>query len=173
MTLAPSTTHLSSTIATRAATTPCRAQVKTLHLVDIENLVAGRATGPNLRIADHTYRRVIGVHDGDQVRIACATPAAATLAFAVPTGRQLLIGGHGPDAADLALIDSVDIAFTAARFQAVVIASSDHIFAPLAAALVRAGLTVTIAHRAGNRCAAALALASHHQIALHYPLAIT
>lgn len=177
MTIAPSPIHLSSAIAAPAAATSCvpsqRAHARTLHLVDIENLVAGRATGPNLRVADHTYRRVIGVNDGDQVRIACATPAAATLAFAVPTGRQLLIGGHGPDAADLALIDSVDIAFTAARFQAVVIASSDHIFAPLAAALARAGLTVTIAHRAGNRCAAALALASHHQIALHYPLAIT
>ena len=102
MTLAPSTTHLSSTIATRAATTPCRAQVKTLHLVDIENLVAGRATGPNLRIADHTYRRVIGVHDGDQVRIACATPAAATLAFAVHHGGPAVAEALRALAADVA-----------------------------------------------------------------------
>lgn len=141
---------------------------RTLHLIDIENLVAGRPTRSNLTTAWASYQRHFRIPAGDQVRIACAKPLAAMVAFTIPTGRQLLIGPATPDGADHALIDSVDPAFTATRFDAVVIASSDHIFAPLAAALAGAGCPVTIAHI--GPCSTALQLAGSTLYRLHYRL---
>lgn len=147
-------------------TLPRTRRGRTLHLIDIENLVDGRPTRENLIRAWDTYRHIIGINPGDQVRIACARSLAATLAFTIPTGRQLLIGANAPDGADHALINSVDIAFTVARFPTVIIASGDHIFAPLAAGLAAAGATTTAAYRHDINCSTALRIATHTQRAL-------
>jgi hypothetical protein len=139
---------------------------RTLHLIDIENLVRGQVSPVTVRQAWEAYTGTVGVGPGDQVRVACATNTAACVAFAVPRRLQLLIGGHGRDAADNALIDSVDAAFTARRFATVIIASADHGFAPLAASLGALGCTVHAVHR--TPCAAALVMATASQTRLIY-----
>lgn len=117
---------------------------RTLYLVDIENLVAGQVSTANVQRAWAACRQQLPTAAGDQVRIGCCPQVAATVAFALPSAtRQLLIGPSGPDSADRALLDCVDVAFTASQFAHVVIASGDHAFAPLATALTRAGLAVT------------------------------
>lgn len=143
---------------------------RTLHLVDIQNLVAGRPSSANLQAAWQGYHRQIGVAPHDQLRLACAASLAARVAFTIPAGRQLLIGHNGPNAADLALLESVDVDFTAQRFAHVVIASGDHAFAPLAAELAHAGCRVHAATHRRAGCSAALRLASHTHIALDYRL---
>ncbi|GGB81454.1 hypothetical protein N798_00195 [Knoellia flava TL1] len=168
MTTHPTTPTPAPTARSDAALPAARG--RTLHLVDIENLVLGRPTPANVQRAWAAYQRIVGVSAGDQVRIACADAAAAAVAFSISTGRQLLLAGHGPNAADLALIESVDIDYTARRWGHVVIASADHIFAPLAGALTRAGCTVSAAHL--TPCAAALRLATHTQHQLRYCLTL-
>ena len=156
-------TPLSLTHLARHASPVGADRARTLHLIDIENLVRGRISTARVQAAWAAYVETVGINHGDQVRISCASGARARLmAFAVPAGPQLLVGGRGPDAADQALISSVDVAFTARRFPAVVIASADHIFAPLASALASAGCEVTAAH--ATKCAAALARATATQI---------
>jgi hypothetical protein len=58
-----------------------------------------------------------------------------------PNARQLVVG-YGRDGADHALIRSVDPDHVATRFDSVVIASGDHIFASLALRLRSLGLLV-------------------------------
>lgn len=133
---------------------------RTLHLINIENLVAGQVAEANLATAWRAYQRRFPINDGDQVRIACSSATAALVGFTIPTGRQLLIGANTRNGADHALIDSVDVAFTADRFEQVILASGGHIFAPLAAALAGAGCPVTVTYLTYLHCAKALQLAA-------------
>jgi hypothetical protein len=101
-----------------------------------------------------------GASPGDLVVVAVSPRRAFQARAALPGA--LLRCRRGVDGADLALIDELaDIDWIADRFDRVVIASGDHIFAHHAARIAAAGIRVDhVAH--SGRCSASLRLAVHH-----------
>lgn len=80
---------------------------RTLHLLDVENLALGKVYPARVAAAWSAYAATVDINRGDQVRIGCAAgQSARTVAFSVPTGHQLLVGGRGANAAHRVLIDS-------------------------------------------------------------------
>jgi len=122
---------------------------RTLHLVDIENLLGDpRAAGPAIAAAIEAYRSAMRVAPGDHVVIACNHGLAVDAGLAWPGAR--LRTGSGPDGADLALIDDADPAYVAAHYDRVVIGSGDGIFTGLAADLRALGTAVCVVARDGS-----------------------
>lgn len=115
---------------------------RTFHLIDMENLVGGAVTASSVAGAWTEYVKAVGLRDGDQVTVAVARRHAATAFFALPAGFRRLVGSDAPDGADHALLDAVDAALVAERFDRVVIGSGDHAFTPLAAELLARGVAV-------------------------------
>jgi len=108
----------------------------------------GLPTEEAIERAISSFRSCLGVRDDDQ-------------AMLVASGRTLFIAGHawsgtqrgvgkGKDGADLEILRRCDVAHIATRFTSVVLASGDHIFAPLVLALQDAGVQVTIVARTGS-----------------------
>lgn len=111
------------------------------HIVDIENLCAGQVSE---HCADvwKCYTDLVGVDANDQITVAANRNNALPAFFALPpTARRLLVPNE-PDAADRALVDSVDVERIVRRHRAVVIASGDGYFAALARTLRGAGVEV-------------------------------
>jgi hypothetical protein len=133
---------------------------RTLHLVDIENLMGGPFTGDNaMRESCRRYREAACVGLRDHVVIAC-NPALALEAARNWPGR-LLVAGRGPDGADLALLEQVrDARWVAQRFDRVVIGSGDGIFYDTAVALRSYGIAVGIVAVEG-RLSRSLARTAH------------
>jgi hypothetical protein len=115
---------------------------RTLHLVDVENLVSGDVSAHLVRQMWAEFVDVLGVRWNDHSTVAVSRRNAATAFLALPSGLRRVVGADGPDGADLALIESVDVDWAAAHFGQVVIASGDHIFAPLANRLRARGIPV-------------------------------
>lgn len=116
---------------------------RTLHLIDVENLVRGSgASAADVVDAFAAYRSAVAVRTGDHVVIASGCRLLVPSGLAWPGARLLL--GRGPDGADLALLRASEPAAVAAAYSRVVIASGDGIFAPRAAELRRAGLVVVV-----------------------------
>lgn len=106
---------------------------RTLHVIDLENLVGGTDASPgDLRAAWDAYRgHGIGIADDDHVIIATSSHVARVAWFALPaTGIQRLVR-DGQDGADLALIDAVDVPHAATRYGRISLASGDHAFTQL------------------------------------------
>lgn len=117
---------------------------RTLHLVDIENLVGG-PTGALLGLAAAVarYQREAPVNVGDHVVIAANPGMALEVGTAWPTAR--LLAAPGKDGADLALLGEVaDVVNVAERYDRVVIGSGDGIFADAAEQLRVLGLAVGV-----------------------------
>lgn len=114
---------------------------RTVMLVDIEN-VAGK---PRLTASETRWiAQALAALTGDrsvQTIVACNRLNAAAVMFGYPGARIRL--GSGPDAADLALIAVMEHESLSSRFDRVIIASGDGIFADYAAQLAGAGLHVT------------------------------
>lgn len=128
---------------------------RTINLVDLENLVGGDV---NNELVRRTWSEFVGVTDtryDDHSTVAVSKRHAATAFFALPSAIRRVIGANRPDGADIALLESVDTDWAAANFGQVVIASGDHIFAPLAQQFRDAGLRVMQVIGAG-RCSAEL-----------------
>lgn len=120
---------------------------RTLHIVDVENLCGGpefvRGNGTSVA---RSYRRVVGLTRGDHVIVGSNPNLLFECRDCFPGAR--LVGGHGPDGADQALLEAMsDVDWVAARFDRVVIASGDHCFAHLAAALKERGIMVGVVAR--------------------------
>ena len=115
---------------------------RTLNLVDLENLVGGHVDAARVRETWSQFVNAVDTRFDDQSTVAVSGRHAAAAFFALPTGIRRVIGPNRPDGADLALIDSVEIDWVAANFGQVVIASGDHIFAPMARQFREAGLGV-------------------------------
>ncbi|WP_071289566.1 NYN domain-containing protein [Mycolicibacterium llatzerense] len=115
---------------------------RTLNLIDLENLVGGEVRAPRVREVWAQFVNIVDTRFDDHSTVAVSGRHAAAAFFALPTGIQRVIGANRPDGADLALIDSVEITWAAANFGQVVIASGDHIFAPIARKFRDAGLGV-------------------------------
>lgn len=144
-------------------------QGRVLHAMDVENMAGGHLSYANMKSFNRAYQNQVRINSGDQVLIACAEQVATVVARTSPANSALLVAPNTRDGADKALINTIDVAATAEQFDRVVIASGDHIFAPLAAALAAAGCPVTIAHRHRN-CAAKLRQAATNVQPLRYPL---
>ncbi len=128
---------------------------RTLNLIDLENLVGGEVQAPRVREVWSQFVDAVGFRYDDHSTVAVSRRHAADAFFALPSGIQRVIGANRPDGADLALIDCVDIRWVTANFGQVVIASGDHIFAPLAREFRQAGLSVVQVLGAGA-CSAEL-----------------
>ena len=122
---------------------------RTLHLVDLENLLAGRVIGEDVADVWAEYSRVTALHRDDHVVVSVAKRHAEAAFFALP-GVQRVIGADGPDGADIALIDAVPIGWAASRFAQVMLASGDHIFGDIASRLRAEGLPVALVIGAGT-----------------------
>ena len=120
--------------------------VRTLHLVDIENL-AGAAIpslGQVTEVQDQ-YAARLSFGAGDLVVMAASHLALLNAALGWPHARYRVRSGR--DGADLALLDVLQNEDVAARFTHVVIGSGDGVFGQPAASLVSAGVHVTVVSR--------------------------
>lgn len=133
---------------------------RTLHLVDVENLMGGPlAGGIALAEAVAGYRALARVHVLDHAVVG-ANPALALAIGDVWPGARLVVGG-GPDGADLALIGAAsDVAWLSERYDRIVIGSGDGIFASVAAGFRAAGVDVTVVSRAKSLSMHLAAMAS-------------
>ena len=117
---------------------------RTLHLVDIENLMGGPFAGEHaLQSASAEYRRVAAVRPSDIVTVACNPALAFDAGDAWPEAELRV--GPGPDGADRALLSRIsDDRWVARRFDRVVIGSGDGIFANATGALKQWGVAVGV-----------------------------
>jgi hypothetical protein len=112
-----------------------------------------------------TYEREVRVDRDDQIVLAVAAPRAVEARLAIPRGVQLIAPPVGPDAADLALLGAWREDEVAERFERVVIASGDHIFAGFARRLRMLDVRVEQATSTGG-CSAVL----YRACSFHYDL---
>jgi len=104
---------------------------RAIHLVDLENLMGTAAPAPGVTAQTWDSYRVF-VQPGDHVVVATSHHAAFTAWFELPrTGIQLAVRS-GPSGADYALLDALDLQHAAKRYDWLVIASGDGIFASTA-----------------------------------------
>ena len=124
-------------------------QCRTVHLIDVENL-CGVALPTDSYIAEtlHRYRRSVTVDPEDHVILGGSGVTAFGAGRAWPG--VSVVAGSGKDGADLALLQRCDVQHFVARFERVVIASGDHIFAPLVGQLLTVGLRVVVLARSDS-----------------------
>ena len=117
---------------------------RSLHLLDIENLMGGPFAGKHaLQSASAQYRRVAAVKDSDLVIVGC-NPRLAWETDAAWPGAEVRVG-IGPDGADRALLSAVsDDLWIARRFDRVIVGSGDGIFANTIMALKGWGIAVGV-----------------------------
>jgi hypothetical protein len=154
--------------AARAARTVRRPfPARTLHLVDIENLV-GTGLPAEWEVARicRAYASRVAIGEMDQVIIGCNHKALPSAGFGWPGARYLV--RSGPDGADTELLSVISGEEVAARFTHVVIGSGDGAFTWAAAALGSAGRKVTVVSRRAG-LARTLRLAAQNVIYLDSP----
>lgn len=128
---------------------------RSLHAVDVENLLGGTSfTEGEVATIAAAYRVVAGVASGDLVVVSSSYHTAAPTWFGWGNARRVV--RSGPSGADLALLDVLETENVSVRFDRVVIASGDGIFALPAAQLQAQGVAVTIVCR---RCSLSRELA--------------
>src|SRR3954453_23319474 len=122
---------------------------RTLHLVDIENLV-GDPMAPAAVVLDvlDRYLDLAGYCDGDHVVIAANPALMARVAFdlPVPCNVHAARGEHG---ADLVLLAQVEPNRIAARYDRLVVGSGDGAFADVALAVRDLDTPVVVVARSG------------------------
>lgn len=119
---------------------------RTVHVVDVENLFDGdheSATAERIRTRLEEYRLAVGAGPEDVFYFGANPKLWFDVRAAV--GGQRVVGYHGKDGADRALLEVVDGDWVVERFDRICIASGDHAFAPLARTCRQAGLVVTVA----------------------------
>ena len=115
---------------------------RTLHLVDLENLLGGDVEQHAVTSLWCQYRTLTGMRWDDHVIVAVSRRHAATAFLALPGTVQRVVGRNTADGADLALIDAVDARWAQRRFEQAMVATGDHIFAETARHLNDLGLEV-------------------------------
>lgn len=119
-------------------------QCRTAHYIDIENLLGTDRSPEGVRRCWSIYRAGVGVRPGDAVVVASGPKLARIAAFELRNENISYHVRSGIDGADLALLDLADPAHTAARYGAVIIASGDGAFTPLALAARTHGMPVRL-----------------------------
>ena len=124
--------------------------IRTLHVIDLENLAAGadKSEREFLDVVDR-YRSVARISPDDLVEVAVDASAWSRVAFALPPSWRVRFG-YGRDGADRALLNAVDLRVAAGRFDRVVIGSGDGAFVGLATRLTGAGRRVDVVSRPGS-----------------------
>jgi hypothetical protein len=120
---------------------------RSLHLVDLENLVGGpRVTGDVAHDTFHRYLERAGWQPGDHVIVASNPRVIREVGFdlAVPCNVHAT---RGPDGADLMLLSLAPPELVTRRYERFVIGSGDGIFAARAHAVREAGVEVLIVSR--------------------------
>jgi hypothetical protein len=121
---------------------------RSLHLVDVENLAGGTTFREvDVAVIAAAYEPVASIGANDLVVVASSHFTAVQTWFGWGGGVRRLVRS-GPDGADLALIEVLETEGVATRFDRVVIASGDRIFAEPAALLQVQYVDVTVVTRA-------------------------
>ncbi len=116
---------MTATITTAIPTDPT---TRTLHLVDLENLVGDPyADGATAAAVFEQYLRLAHWQEGDLVHVAVNPHLALEVGWRLPAGCTLRTAS-GPDAADHRLQEQAEPKFVARRFGRLVIGSGDHGF---------------------------------------------
>jgi hypothetical protein len=135
---------------------PTAVALPTLHLIDIENLHGACPRGTmDVRRAKsllECYDSVASIAVGDHLIVGCNPGIGLEVGLAIGGGRLVVRGG--PDGADHALIDSIDLDHVARRYRRVVIGSGDHIFVPTVLGLLARSVPVEVVGRPGGTSAA-------------------
>lgn len=126
---------------------------RSLHLVDIENLIGPDRDPHTIRLAAARYAEIAEVGAADLVIVASAPRIGVQVKAAFPSAS--VRWRSGPDGADLALLDGLD-ELPLERFDRLVIGSGDGIFAAAVERGRCSGLAVRVISR---RCARSRALA--------------
>jgi hypothetical protein len=138
----------------RAASAGYWGRARCLHVIDLESLVStsfapavetcGLSGPPEqlLRLAWAAYRQAIGIQRGDHAVLGLRSALFGALGdLFVNCGAQLRVGTES-GGVRRALLDSVDVAHAAQRFDWLVIASGHEQFAELAGAAQASGMCV-------------------------------
>jgi hypothetical protein len=117
---------------------------RSLHLVDVENLMGGPELGDTaLHEALAGYRTSAPVSEGDHVIIGANPQLGLAAKTAWPSARLVVRGG--PDGADIALLEAVrDVDFIAARYDQIVVGSGDGAFEVVAREFRSRGIAVGV-----------------------------
>lgn len=117
---------------------------RSLHLVDIENLMSGPLRGRfALEAASRSFRELASVQPHDHALIGVNPKLGFETKSCWPDGLVLL--GSGPDGADRVLLDAVrDLTWVAERYDRIVIGSGDGIFARFAQGVRKFGVPVIV-----------------------------
>jgi hypothetical protein len=124
---------------------------RTLHLVDLENLLGdpGADAATALAMLD-TYLHVAHWHVDDHVILATNPWLMTKIAFDLPIPLNAH-AAHGPDGADLMLLSLAPPELVVKRYARLVVGSGDGIFATRARAVSDQGIAVDVVARA-NGC---------------------
>lgn len=139
---------------------------RTLHLIDVENLVGGVAAGVDaVASALDAYRRTVTVGPDDHVVLGSGTELAFAAKAAWPSA--LLRIGKGLDGADRALLSVLDPSFIVSHYHRLIVGSGDHAFAPMVGALRAQKMAVMVVTRDHRSLSGDL-----RRLAMHRTLAI-
>jgi hypothetical protein len=123
---------------------------RTLHLVDLENLVGDpHATGPIVRHTFERYLELAGWVHGDHVIVASNPWMIADVAFDL-TVPSSVHAAHGRDGADVMLLSLAPPELVVKRYGRLVVGSGDGIFAARATHAHDLGVRVLVVARDGG-----------------------
>ncbi len=122
-------------------------QGRTLHVIDVENLMGGPFAGlSNMQASADSYREQIVLLPQDHLVVAVNPKLAIQARQCWPEGK--LVTGGGPNGADRALLaELTDFDWIASHYDRVVLGSGDGIFEDAASSLVALGIAVGVASR--------------------------
>ena len=131
-------------------TTIAARTIRTLHVIDLENLAVGanKSAGEFLDVMDR-YRSVAQIASDDLVEVAIDASAWCRVAFSLPRSWRVRFG-YGRDGADRALLNAIDLRVATGRFDRVIIGSGDGAFVGLVEGLTSAGRRVDVVSRPGS-----------------------
>lgn len=150
---------------------------RTLHLMDIENLVGfARPCEMEVQTCLEHYANLVDTSGPNQLIVACNHGAAHAVGCCLGEGPRLLVRS-GADGADHALLDVLSYENVEQRFGHLVVASGDGIFAGRVAEITSMGIPVTVVARreslaARLRLAATEVIFFEPQVFPDYPMAV-
>ena len=128
-------------------TTSSTIQPRSLHLVDLENLVGNpRATGPIVRDTFDRYLALADWRRGDHVIVASNPWLIGEVCFDLPVPCNVHTA-HGEDGADLVLLSHAPPELIVKRYSRLVVGSGDGIFANRARHARDLGVNVLVVSR--------------------------
>lgn len=126
----PALRHLTDGGARPIVLTSTALRPRSCHLIDIENQMGGTsASVEDIQRWWKIYRdEAVGIRPGDQVIVGTSHFAAKTVWFALPMAGIQRRVKSGPDGAETAILEALDIDHLSRSFDRLVIASADHFF---------------------------------------------